>query len=88
MNVGVGGLAAAKGVEAVRMRGSNLWRKVRFRLDGQVFERRLVSTAVTELDELSAESPVGAALMTARVGDEMTVRAPGGNVIVKVLAVL
>ena len=86
MDVSVGMLAAK--MQDMRLRRSNLWQKVRFRLDGQMCEMRLVSTTVTKLDELSTESPVGAALLLARVGDEVKVETPGGNVIVKVLEVL
>jgi transcription elongation GreA/GreB family factor len=69
------------------MWGTNCGRVVRFTLDGQDFERRLVHQ-VRKLDELNVESPVGGALATARPGDELTVRAPGGDVVVKVLEVV
>ncbi len=68
-------------------RAMNLWRTVRFSLDGQRFERRLVHQ-VDDLAELNAGSPVGRALVTGRPGDEVVVKAPGGDVVVKVLEVL
>lgn len=89
MNIdSAGGWATTRRMQIARLRGSNLWRIVRFRMDGQVFEMRLIAAMVTGLDELSAESPIGVALMMARVGDEVEVATPGGNVVVKVLAIL
>lgn len=85
MGVSVGELSER--MRLVRLRRSNVWQIVRFELDGQVFEMRLVPTRAHRLNELSAESPVGAAMMMARAGDEMEVEAPGGYVVVKVLEI-
>jgi len=67
---------------------TNLWRMVRFSLEGQVLERRLVHQVDDPAGELNAESPVGQVLVGARAGDELTAVAPGGNVVVKVLRIL
>jgi len=63
----------------------NMWRSVRFALDGQVFERRLVYAVADPAGEINVKSAVGRALLTAQAGDELTVSAPGGDVVVKVL---
>ncbi len=65
---------------------SNLWRTVRFDLDGQVFVRRLMPV-VEGVEDISSESPVGRALVLARVGERVVVEAPGGDVVVKVLGI-
>jgi transcription elongation GreA/GreB family factor len=68
---------------------SNLGRVVRFDLDGIRLERRLVDLPVLDDpgSELSVESPVGRALLSAAAGDELVVKAPAGDVVVKVQAV-
>lgn len=65
----------------------NLWRTVRFALDGQEFARRLVTEVRDFAAEIGAGSPVGEVLLWARPGDEIVTRAPGGDVVVKVLEV-
>lgn len=70
-----------------RIRATNMWRRIRFVLDGElVLERWLVPQAHGER-ELSAACAVGAALLAARPGDEVEVETPGGYVVVKVLMV-
>lgn len=66
---------------------TNMWRTVRFALGGVVLERRLVHVVEDQAADLNVESPVGRALLTARAGDVVTVRAPGGDVVVKVLGI-
>jgi len=60
---------------------------VRFVLDDVVFERRLVYAVADPESEISIRSAVGLALLSAHAGDEVTVEAPGGDVVVKVLAI-
>ena len=71
----------------LRLAASNVGRVVRFRLEGVELGLRLVHAVEDVATELNVESPVGRALRGARVGDSLTVRAPGGNVVVKVLEV-
>lgn len=68
---------------------SNLGRVIQFDLDGIQLQRRLVDLHVLDDPgvELSVESPVGRALLLARAGDELVVKAPAGDVIVKVRSV-
>lgn len=70
-----------------RARVTNLWRRVQFVLEGERFELRLVQGVADPGDELSVASPVGRSLLTAKAGESVTVNAPGGDVIVKVLEV-
>jgi len=51
------------------------------------FGLRLVDVVEDVATELNVESPVGRALREAQAGDSLTVRAPGGNVVVNVLGV-
>jgi len=61
---------------ASRMQVMNLWQHVKFQLEDRVLERLLVP-AVRDWDrELNAKSPVGKALLTAQVGDELTIPPP------------
>jgi transcription elongation GreA/GreB family factor len=57
---------------------------IRFALDGEEMERKLVVRPDDE-SELSVESPVGAALLFASVGDKIKVVTPGGIVTIEVL---
>jgi len=66
---------------------NNVGRVVRFRLEGMEFGLRLVDVVEDVATELNVESPVGRALREAQAGDSLTVRAPGGNVVVNVLGV-
>jgi len=70
-----------------RAQVTNLWRAVRFRLDDQIFERRLVPQVEDAAIELNISSPVGERLLLAGEGDEMQVAVPAGVVVVKVLAI-
>jgi len=57
-----------------------------FDVDGIRCERRLVARPAEDIArELSASSPVGRALVSMQVGDSVTVKAPAGDVVVKVL---
>lgn len=69
-------------------RRSNLWQRVRFELCGIELERRLVPEVEDEGRDINAQSPVGKALLTASVGERITVEAPGGDVVVKVLEIV
>jgi transcription elongation GreA/GreB family factor len=68
---------------------SNLGCVVQFDLDGLRLKRRLVDLRVIDdpATELSVESPVGRALLAAAAGDELVVKAPAGDVVVKVRSV-
>lgn len=66
---------------------SNVGRVVRFRLEGVELGLRLVYAVEDVATELNVESPVGRALREAQAGDSLTVRAPGGDVVVNVLEV-
>jgi transcription elongation GreA/GreB family factor len=75
-------------LEERRSREWNRGCSVRFLLnDEHEFERQLVDEIVDPATELNVASPVGAALLTACVGDRLEVKAPGGYVVVKVLEI-
>ena len=71
---------------ASRMQVTNLWQHVKFQLEGQVLERLLVPAVKDWSQELNAKSPVGKALLTAQVGDELTIPPPH-DTFVKVLEI-
>lgn len=64
---------------------TNLGRWLRFEVCGVELVRRLVVEVEDEGREISYKSPVGKALLTANTGNRISVEAPGGDVIVKVL---
>lgn len=64
---------------------SNLGRRLRFEVCGVELVRRLVHEVEDEGSDINYRSPVGKALLTASVGDRISVEAPGGDVVVKVL---
>jgi len=67
---------------------NNIDQVIRFELDGEVLERRLVARpAEDESAELNAQSPVGQALLSALVGESIGVETPGGALMVKVLSI-
>jgi transcription elongation GreA/GreB family factor len=68
MAIDVKGLEVKRRLQDLeRARVTNTWRTVRFRLDGQVFERRLVLYPLDDpAGELNVASPVGRALLLAR----------------------
>jgi hypothetical protein len=66
---------------------SNLWQRVRFEICGIELVRRVVPEVEDAAGEICSQSPVGKALLTAMVGERITVEAPGGDVVVKVLAI-
>jgi transcription elongation GreA/GreB family factor len=68
--------------------GVNIDQVIRFELDGEVLERRLVARPVEdESAELNAQSPVGQALLSAIAGQSIEVETPGGALMVKVLSI-
>ena len=71
----------------LQLAASNVGRVVRFKLEGVDLGMRLVHVVEDVATELNVESPVGRALREASAGDSLTVKAPGGNVVVKVLGV-
>jgi transcription elongation GreA/GreB family factor len=70
------------------MANTNADSVIRFRLDGAVLERKLITQAVEDIaTELNAQSPVGQALLTALPGEVHRVETPGGELVVEVLSV-
>jgi len=77
-----------RGAGRVRLSRTNLWLRVRFELCGIELERRVVPEVEDAAGEICSQSPVGKALLTASVGERITVEAPGGDVVVKVLEII
>lgn len=66
----------------------NLDKTIRFDLNGQVLERRLVLTSFDSQSEISTACPVGRKISNAQPGQAFEVSTLDGNSVVKVLAVL
>jgi transcription elongation factor GreA len=66
---------------------NNADQTVRFELAGEVLERRLVPRPAESEAELSTQSPVGRALLSAAVGENIEVQTPGGTLTVKILSI-
>jgi transcription elongation GreA/GreB family factor len=66
----------------------NLGRVIRFSLDGQVLERRLVLTSFDRSTEISTASPVGRKISNALPGQSFEVHLADGDLVVKVLSIL
>ncbi len=64
---------------------SNADQTVRFDLAGEVLERKLVTRPAESEAELSTQSPVGQALLSATVGQSIEVQTPAGALTVTVL---
>jgi len=70
------------------METNNLWKNVSFSVEGQPLRRQLVPSVHDPANEINVSSPIGAALLSARPGDSVTVRAPCGDVVVQVTTII
>jgi len=62
----------------------NLGKDIQFSVEGLPLQRRLVIAVKDLATEINVASPVGAALLSARPGDSVAVRAPCGDVLVQI----
>jgi hypothetical protein len=71
-----------------RPMAAHLGKIVEFDMDGAVLRRRVVLTAMDRDHEISQASPVGHFVGNALPGTSGIVHTPGGDAVVKVLAVI